>query len=178
MVAMNRRAALIHGFGWGAMAGLVLGALTYLASLLLALKPLTQELNEPLLSIMPGFVFGFLIDTLQHAGKVVEELGLIVATIIATIRPSSSTTLPACCRVSMRKPNTKPGMIESRGSLSSWVSGFRASSRLARYVSAPSTSPAIAPHPKPWISAARRFMATISHCFPAGWCATVPSREG
>src|SRR5438093_10770926 len=83
MVAMNRRAALIHGFGWGAMAGLVLVALMYLASLLLDLKPLTQELNEPLLSIMPGFVFGFLIDTLQHAGKVVEELGLIVAMIVA-----------------------------------------------------------------------------------------------
>ena len=28
---------------------------------------------------MPGFVFGFLIDTLQHGGKVVEEFGLIVA---------------------------------------------------------------------------------------------------
>src|SRR5207249_5848398 len=83
MVAMNRRAALIHGFGWGALAGLVLVALMYLASLLLDLKPLTQELNEPLLSIMPGFVFGFLIDTLQHAGKVVEELGLIVAMILA-----------------------------------------------------------------------------------------------
>ncbi|HWO45436.1 MAG TPA: molybdopterin-dependent oxidoreductase, partial [Methylomirabilota bacterium] len=30
----------------------------------------------------PGFVFGFLIDTLQHAGKVVEEFGLIVAMIV------------------------------------------------------------------------------------------------
>src|SRR6266849_5127491 len=29
-----------------------------------------------------GFVFGFLIDTLQHAGKVVEELGLIVAMVV------------------------------------------------------------------------------------------------
>ena len=83
MVAMNRRAALMHGFGWGALAGLVLVALMYLASLLLGLNPLTQELNEPLLSIMPGFVFGFLIDTLQHAGKVVEEFGLIVAMIVA-----------------------------------------------------------------------------------------------
>jgi DMSO/TMAO reductase YedYZ molybdopterin-dependent catalytic subunit len=32
---------------------------------------------------MPGFVFGFLIDTLQHAGKVVEEVGLAVAMIVA-----------------------------------------------------------------------------------------------
>jgi len=73
MVAMNGRRALIHGFEWGALAGLVLVALMYLASLLLDLKPLTQALNEPLLAVMPGFVFGFLIDTLQHAGKVVEE---------------------------------------------------------------------------------------------------------
>jgi len=83
MDAMNGRRALIHGFGWGALAGLVLVALMYLASLLLDLKPLTQALNEPLLSIMPGFVFGFLIDQLQHAGKVVEEFGLIVAVIVA-----------------------------------------------------------------------------------------------
>jgi DMSO/TMAO reductase YedYZ molybdopterin-dependent catalytic subunit len=39
-------------------------------------------LNQPLLSLMPGFVFGFLIDTLQHAGKVVEEFGLIVAMVV------------------------------------------------------------------------------------------------
>src|SRR5467141_2822276 len=82
MVAMNGRRALIHGFGWGALAGLVLVALMYLASLLVDLKPLTQALNEPLLAVMPGFVFGFLIDTLQHAGKVVEEFGLIVAMVI------------------------------------------------------------------------------------------------
>ncbi|HEV2218727.1 MAG TPA: molybdopterin-dependent oxidoreductase [Candidatus Dormibacteraeota bacterium] len=79
---MNGRRALIHGFGWGALAGLVLVALMYLASLLLDLQPLPQALNEPLLAIMPGFVFGFLIDNLQHAGKVVEEFGLIVAMIV------------------------------------------------------------------------------------------------
>ena len=50
----------------------------YYAGALLGLRPLPQLLNEPLLSIMPGIVFGFLIDTLQHAGKVVEEFGLIV----------------------------------------------------------------------------------------------------
>jgi DMSO/TMAO reductase YedYZ molybdopterin-dependent catalytic subunit len=32
---------------------------------------------------MPGPVFGFLIDTLQHAGKVIEEIGLIAAMIVA-----------------------------------------------------------------------------------------------
>jgi DMSO/TMAO reductase YedYZ molybdopterin-dependent catalytic subunit len=79
--AGGRRAA-IRGFGWGALAGLVLITLMYLANLLLGLKPLPQLLNQPLLAIMPGFVFGFLIDTLQHAGKVVEELGLIITMVV------------------------------------------------------------------------------------------------
>ncbi len=83
---MNRpawRAAALRGFGWGAVAGTALVALMYLANLLLGLRPLPQLLNQPILSLMPGFVFGFLIDTLQHAGKVVEEAGLIVAMIAA-----------------------------------------------------------------------------------------------
>ena len=54
----------------------------YLANLLLGLRTLPALLNQPILSLMPGFVFGFLIDTLQHAGKVVEELGLIVAMVV------------------------------------------------------------------------------------------------
>src|SRR5260221_11886296 len=73
------RQAALRGFGWGALAGVVLVTLMYLANSLLGLKPLPQLLNQPLLAVMPGFVFGFLIDKLQHAGKVVEELGLIVA---------------------------------------------------------------------------------------------------
>jgi DMSO/TMAO reductase YedYZ molybdopterin-dependent catalytic subunit len=81
MTGSSRRTTALRGFGWGALAGLALVALMYLASLLLGLRPLPQLLNQPLLSLMPGFVFGFLIDTLQHAGKVVEELGLIVAMI-------------------------------------------------------------------------------------------------
>jgi len=80
---MNRAAAAKSGFAWGVVGGLVLVGLMYLASAVLGLRPLTQALNEPLLSIMPGFVFGFLIDTLQHAGKVVEEVGLIVAMVVA-----------------------------------------------------------------------------------------------
>src|SRR5438445_12764304 len=55
----------------------------YWGGAIIGLRPLPQLLNEPSLSLMPGFVFGFLIDTLQHAGKVVEELGLIVAMIVA-----------------------------------------------------------------------------------------------
>ncbi len=80
---MTRQKAAWHGFGWGCIAGLALVALMYLAGLVFALRPLPQLLNEPLLSLMPGFVFGFLIDTLQHAGKVVEEFGLIVAMVVA-----------------------------------------------------------------------------------------------
>ena len=83
MVGMSPRRAAIEGFGWGAIAGLVTVALMYLAGGLLGLRPLPQALNEPLLSIMPGFVFGFLIDTLQHAGKVVEEIGLAIAMVAA-----------------------------------------------------------------------------------------------
>ena len=80
---MTRKQAALHGFGWGCIAGLALVALMYLANLFLGLRPLPQILNEPLLSLMPGFVFGFLIDKLQHAGKVLEEFGLIVAMIVA-----------------------------------------------------------------------------------------------
>jgi DMSO/TMAO reductase YedYZ molybdopterin-dependent catalytic subunit len=80
---MRSREAVIRGFGWGVLGGLVLVALMYVAGAVLGLQPLTQALNEPLLSVMPGFVFGFLIDTLQHAGKVLEEAGLIVAMVIA-----------------------------------------------------------------------------------------------
>src|SRR6202795_765964 len=82
MTQSGGRQAALRGFGWGALGGLVLVTLMYLANLLLGLRPLPQLLNQPLLDIMPGFVFGFLIDTLQHAGKVVEELGLIVAMVV------------------------------------------------------------------------------------------------
>src|SRR5262249_57209386 len=39
--------------------------------------------QQQILSVMPGPVFGFLIDNLQHAGKVIEEVGLIAAMVIA-----------------------------------------------------------------------------------------------
>ncbi len=76
------RPAAVRGFIWGALAGLALVALMYLAGTFLGLRPLPQALSGPVLAIMPGFVFGFLIDTLQHAGKVVEEFGLILAMVV------------------------------------------------------------------------------------------------
>ena len=82
MAGISNRKTALRGFGWGAIAGLALVALMYLANLLLGLRTLPALLNQPILSLMPGFVFGFLIDTLQHAGKVVEEFGLIVAMVI------------------------------------------------------------------------------------------------
>jgi DMSO/TMAO reductase YedYZ molybdopterin-dependent catalytic subunit len=82
MIGLSKRQGALRGFGWGAIAGLALVALMYLANLLLGLRTLPALLNQPILSLMPGFVFGFLIDTLQHAGKVVEEFGLIVAMVV------------------------------------------------------------------------------------------------
>src|SRR4030081_270506 len=67
-----------RGLAAGAVAGTVLVALMYLLGPLAGLRPLPQMLQQPILDIMPGAVFGFLIDNLQHAGKVVEEAGLIV----------------------------------------------------------------------------------------------------
>lgn len=82
-LAVTRRQTALNGFGWGCIAGLALVAVMYYAALFLGLRPLPALLNEPLLSLMPGFVFGFLIDNLQHAGKVLEEFGLIVAMVVA-----------------------------------------------------------------------------------------------
>src|SRR5579864_514656 len=83
MGGLSRRQVAFGGFAWGCIAGVALVALMYVAALVLGLRPLPQLLNQPILSLMPGFVFGFLIDTLQHAGKVVEEFGLIVAMVVA-----------------------------------------------------------------------------------------------
>jgi DMSO/TMAO reductase YedYZ molybdopterin-dependent catalytic subunit len=75
------------GLRRGAWAGLVAGlgaaALMYLASALIGLRTLPELLQQPILSAMPGPVFGFLIDRLQHAGKVLEEAGLLLAMVLA-----------------------------------------------------------------------------------------------
>src|SRR6266702_719118 len=82
MADEDRRKAALRGFAWGALAGAALVALMYVVGPLLGLRPLPQLLSGPFLDLMPGFVFGFLIDTLQHAGKVVEEAGLIVGMVV------------------------------------------------------------------------------------------------
>src|ERR1700736_2270416 len=67
----------------GLVAGLVTAAAMYLAAALIGLRTLPEALQQPLLAIMPGPVFGFLIDNLQHAGKVIEEAGLLVVMVLA-----------------------------------------------------------------------------------------------
>src|SRR2546428_6402245 len=49
------------------------------AARLVGMQTLPALLQDPVLAAMPGPVFGFLIDTLQHWGKVLEEAGLLVA---------------------------------------------------------------------------------------------------
>jgi DMSO/TMAO reductase YedYZ molybdopterin-dependent catalytic subunit len=78
---MVRNLEVRRGLVAGAIAGAVLVALMYLLGPLAGLRPLPQLLQQPILDLMPGAVFGFLIDNLQHAGKVVEEASLIFAMI-------------------------------------------------------------------------------------------------
>lgn len=80
---MHRRKTRLEGFLPGLVAGTAAMAAMYLASLLAGLNPLPQLLQQPLLAVMPGPVFGFLIDSLKHAGKVLEELGLLLSLIAA-----------------------------------------------------------------------------------------------
>jgi DMSO/TMAO reductase YedYZ molybdopterin-dependent catalytic subunit len=70
----------------GTLAGLVAGVATVAAMEVVApltgVRTLPDLLQQPILAVMPGPVFGFLIDNLQHAGKVIEEAGLIVCMIL------------------------------------------------------------------------------------------------
>jgi DMSO/TMAO reductase YedYZ molybdopterin-dependent catalytic subunit len=60
-------------------------ALMYVGSGLIGLRTLPEALQPPLLAVMPGPVFGFLIDRLQHAGKVLEEAGLLLAMVAGLV---------------------------------------------------------------------------------------------
>src|SRR5438046_10331472 len=80
---VTRKAAALSGFGWGCVGGAALVALMYWSGAIIGLRPLPQLLNEPILSLMPGIVFGFLIDSLQPAGKVGAEVVLIAAMLAA-----------------------------------------------------------------------------------------------
>lgn len=71
-----------QGFRAGLVAGLATVAVMYVVTAIVGLQPLPELLQQPLLAVLPGPVFGFLIDTLQHAGKVLEEVGLIVLVVL------------------------------------------------------------------------------------------------
>lgn len=67
----------------GGAAGLgAVGAMEIVAAVL-GTNALPQLIQAPLLAVLPGAVFGFLIDSLQHWGKVLEEAGILVALVFA-----------------------------------------------------------------------------------------------
>jgi DMSO/TMAO reductase YedYZ molybdopterin-dependent catalytic subunit len=66
----------------GAVAGLTCVAAMEVVARLVGLETLPALLQDPLLAAMPGPVFGFLIDNLQHWGKVLEEAGLLAAMVV------------------------------------------------------------------------------------------------
>jgi DMSO/TMAO reductase YedYZ molybdopterin-dependent catalytic subunit len=83
---MSGRAA---GWRWGAGAGLVGGlaalGLMELANAVAGVRTLPQLLQGAVLAAVPGPVFGFLIDALQHAGKVLEEVGLLAVMLVVLV---------------------------------------------------------------------------------------------
>ena len=70
-----------RGLRAGALAGVAAVGAMEAAATLTGVRTLPDVLEQPFLALLPGPVFGFLIDTLQHAGKVLEEAGLLVATV-------------------------------------------------------------------------------------------------
>lgn len=76
------RSRFASGAAAGAVAGLAATATMEVAAALAGVATLPQLLQEPILRSMPGPLFGFLIDSLQHWGKVLEEAGLL-ATMVA-----------------------------------------------------------------------------------------------
>jgi DMSO/TMAO reductase YedYZ molybdopterin-dependent catalytic subunit len=101
---------LSEGARRGAWAGLIAGlaavAAMYVASLVAGLRALPDLLQQPILSIMPGPVFGFLIDNLQHAGKVIEEAGLVIAMVVGLAILGGAAGL-----VAERSKLPRPGLV-------------------------------------------------------------------
>ncbi len=79
---MRARAEITRGGLAGAAAGVAAAATMYLLASLAGTRTLPALLSEPFLALMPGPLFGFLIDRLQHLGKMLEELGLLVAMVL------------------------------------------------------------------------------------------------
>jgi DMSO/TMAO reductase YedYZ molybdopterin-dependent catalytic subunit len=73
---------------------------------LVGLETVPALLQDPLLSAMPGPVFGFLIDTLQHWGKVLEEAGLLVGMVVALAVLGG-----VAARLAAWRPELRPGLV-------------------------------------------------------------------
>ncbi len=71
--------AIWRGLVAGAAAGLGAVGTIEIVAAVLGTNALPQLIQAPLLALLPGAVFGFLIDSLQHWGKVFEEAGILAA---------------------------------------------------------------------------------------------------
>jgi hypothetical protein len=71
---MSKRAG-----GVGAIVALATLAAWYAGADLMRQPPPPDVVQPAILAILPGAAFGFLIDNLQHFGKVAEEAGLLLA---------------------------------------------------------------------------------------------------
>jgi DMSO/TMAO reductase YedYZ molybdopterin-dependent catalytic subunit len=89
----------------GAVAGLASIAAMEVIARLVGLETVPALLQDPLLAVMPGPVFGFLIDTLQHWGKVLEEAGLLVGMVVALAVLGG-----AAARLAAWRPDLRPGL--------------------------------------------------------------------
>ncbi len=79
---MRARPEITRGALAGGAAGAAAVAVMYLLASLAGTRTLPSLLSEPFLAVLPGPIFGFLIDRLQHLGKVLEELGLLLAMVV------------------------------------------------------------------------------------------------
>ncbi|MDQ6901356.1 MAG: molybdopterin-dependent oxidoreductase [Candidatus Dormibacteraeota bacterium] len=103
----STRATLFwRGGAAGALAGLAAAAVMELLALGVGLKTLPDLLQGPLLGLLPGPVFGFLIDTLQHLGKVLEEAGLLLAMVLALGALGAAAAVAEA-----RLPRWRPGVV-------------------------------------------------------------------
>ncbi|MGH7777545.1 MAG: molybdopterin-dependent oxidoreductase [Candidatus Dormibacterales bacterium] len=101
--------AVTRGAGTGAVAGAAAGlavlGVMYGVDALTGYRPLPEILQQPLLAVMPGPVFGFLIDTLQHLGKVLEEACLLATlALVFTGAGAVVESAPAAARLRRHRP--------------------------------------------------------------------------
>src|SRR5437867_4237244 len=99
-------AGVRRGAWAGAVAGIACVAAMEVLARLVGLETLPALLQDPLLSVMPGPVFGLLIDTLQHWGKVVEEAGLLVTMVVVLAALGA-----AAGRLARWRPGLRAGLL-------------------------------------------------------------------